>query len=86
MMMIIIIIMIIMQLTYVSTQAMKKYGGVELWYHPFFTSALDSCDWPILFPANLFRRKDPRQTQSRRKTNSVSGSEVSRKRLFTRPG
>jgi hypothetical protein len=65
---------------------MKKYGGVELWHHPFFTSALDRCDWLILFPADLFRRKDPRQTRSRRKTNTKSGPEVLRKRIFTHPG
>ena len=88
MMMIIIIIIIIeiivRQRTYISTQAMKKYGGVELWQRPFFTSGLDNCDWPISFPADLFRRKDPQQTQSRRKTNSISCPEVSRKRIFTR--
>jgi hypothetical protein len=34
----------------VPVHAMRAYGGVELWLHTFFTSALDREEWPASSP------------------------------------
>jgi hypothetical protein len=68
-----------------NIKKLKKYLDVEVWHHSFFTSALDSGDWSILLPAHLFRRRDVRQREIMM-TNSISGPEVSRNRIFTRFG
>jgi hypothetical protein len=35
---------------------MKTYGGVDVWIHVFFTSALFVAEWPALRPLPLYPR------------------------------